>query len=271
MFNSSAPFFVILFNNIDSLMLIAARMVGISVLMPILSSRGFPARAKIGFIFFISMLIFSAKFDENLNVEYANSFIGFAMVILQEFMIGYVLGFSIYFLTSSIYFAGQLVDFQLGYSMVSIFDPISQMQLPVSGNIMSLMISALMIITGALNVFLDALFYSYDKVPIGMVDLTQFNTIMQILSNAMVFFFGFGLRVSIPIVGTILIIDIALGLLVKASPQMNVFVVGMPIKVLIGLILFYAIMPMMADVYDELFNYSIQMFYGIIDGFKLKQ
>ncbi len=271
MFNSSAPFFVILFNNIDSLMLIAARIVGISVLMPILSSRGFPNIGKIGFLFFISMLIFTAKFDENLNVEYANSFIGFAMVLIQEFMIGYILGFSVYFMTSSIYFAGQLLDFQLGFSMVSIFDPISQMQLPVSGNILSLMVSTLMIITGAVNVFLDALFYSYDKVPIGMVDLSQFNTIMQLLSNAMVFFFSFGLRVAIPIVGTILIIDIALGLLVKASPQMNVFVVGMPIKVLIGLFLFYAIMPIMVDVYEELFNYSIRLFYGIIDGFQLKQ
>ncbi len=271
MFNDSAPFLVILFNNIDSLLLIAARLIGLFVLMPIISSKGFPRVGKIGFIFYISMLIFTAKFDENLNVEYANSFIGFAIVIIQEFMIGYILGFSVYFLTSSIYFAGQLVDFQLGYSMVSIFDPISQMQLPISGNIMSLMVSSMMIITGALNVFLDAVFYSYDKIPIGMVDFTQFNTVMQILTNAMVFFFDFGLRISIPIVGTILIIDIALGLLVKASPQMNVFVVGMPIKVLIGLVLFYAIMPMMIDVYAELFNYSAQMFYGIIDGFKLKQ
>ncbi len=271
MFNESASFFVILFNNIDSLMLIAARLVGISVIMPILSSKGYPIIAKIGFIFYMSMLIFSAKFDENLNVEYANSFIGFALVIIQEFMIGYILGFSVYFLTSSIYFAGQIIDFQLGYSMVSIFDPVSQMQLPISGNIMSLMVSALMIITGALNVFLDAVFFSYDKLPIGMVDFTQFGTIMQLFTNATVFFFSFGLRVSMPILGTILVIDIALGLLVKASPQMNVFVVGMPIKVLIGLVLFYAIMPMMVDVYSELFNYSSQMFYGIINGFELKQ
>ncbi len=271
MFSDSAPFFVILFNNIDSLLLIAARLIGLIVIMPILSSKSFPIMAKIGFVLFISMLIFTSKFDENLNVEYANSFIGFAIVLLQEFMIGYILGFSVYFLTSSIYFAGQLVDFQLGFSMVSIFDPISQMQLPISGNIMSLMISTMMVITGALNVFLDAMFYSYDVLPIGMVDMTQFNTIMQIFTNAMTFFFSFGLRVSIPIVGTILVIDVALGLLVKASPQMNVFVVGMPIKVLIGMIMFYTIMPMMVDVYSELFGYSSQMFYGLLNAFELTQ
>ncbi len=269
MFNDSAPFFVILYNNIDSLLLIAGRLIGLSMLMPIISSKGWPRLGKMGFIFFISMLIFTSKFNENLNVEYANSFIGFGIVFFKEFMIGYILGFSVYMITSSIYFAGQLIDFQLGFSMVSIFDPVSQMQLPVSGNILSLMITSLMIISGALNVFLDAVFYSYDKIPIGTLDLFSSTSVMQILFNSMTFFFSFGLRVAMPLVGTILIVDIALGLLVKASPQMNVFVVGMPVKVLIGLVIFFVTLPMMIDVFNELFNYSSQMFYGIIDGFVL--
>ncbi len=269
MFNDSASFLVILFENIDSLMLIAARLFGVAVLMPIISSKGFPRLGKIGFIFFISMLIFTSKFNENLNVEYANSFIGFAIVIFKEFTIGYVLGFSVYMITSTVYFAGQLIDFQLGFSMVSIFDPISQMQLPVSGNILSLLVTSLMILSGALNVFLDAVFYSYDKIPIGHVTLISNDTVTQILVNAMSFFLGFGLRVSMPLVGTILVIDVALGLLVKASPQMNVFVVGLPVKVLIGLLIFYLTMPMMIGVFDELFNYTSQMMYGIIEGFEL--
>ncbi len=269
MFNDSAPFLVVLFNNIDSLMLIAARLIGVSILMPILSSRGFPRLGKVGFVFFIAMLIFSAKFNENLNVEYANSFIGFGMLIFKEFFVGYILGFSVYMITSAIYFAGQLIDYQLGFSMVSIFDPVSQMQLPVSGNILSLMITALMVLTGALNVFLDAVFYSYDKIPIGQADILSNNTVIQILSNAMTFFFSFGLRISMPLVGTILVVDVALGLLVKASPQMNVFVVGMPVKVLVGLVVFYLTMPIMIDVFNELFDYTSQMMYGIIEGFEL--
>ncbi len=269
MFNESAPFLVILFNNIDSLMLIMARLFGVAVLMPVLSSRGFPRMGKIGFLFFVAMLIFTAKFNQNLNVEYANSFIGFGMVIFKEFFVGYVLGFSVYMITSSIYFAGQLIDFQLGFSMVSIFDPVSQMQLPVSGNILSLMVTALMVLTGALDVFLDAVFYSYDKIPIGQVDILSNNTVVQILSNAMTFFFSFGLRIAMPLVGTILVVDVALGLLVKASPQMNVFVVGMPVKVLVGLVIFYLIMPMMIGIFGELFGYTSQMMYGIIEGFEL--
>lgn len=269
MFTDSAPFFVILFNNVDSLLLIAARLIGMAMLMPIISSKGFPTVGKIGFIFFISMLIYISKFNENLNVEYANSFVGFAIVIFKEFTVGYILGFSVYMMTSSIYFAGQLMDYQLGFSMVSVFDPISQMQLPITGNILSLVVSTLMILTGALNVFLDAVFYSYDKIPIGMVDLTVTNTFMQLLVNAMTFFFVFGLQVAMPLVGTILVIDVALGLLVKASPQMNVFVVGMPIKVLVGLVIFYLVMPMMIGLYQELFNYTSQLLYGIINNFQL--
>lgn len=269
MFNDSASFFIILFNNVDSLILIGARLIGLMILMPILSSKALPRLGKLGFMFFISILIFTSKFNENLNVEYANSFIGFAIVFFKEFMIGYILGFSVYMVTSSIYFAGQLIDFQLGFSMVSIFDPISQLQLPISGNILSLMITTLLLITGAFDVFLDAVFFSYDKVPIGTVDIFVNETIMQIISNTMVYFLEFGLRIGLPIVGTILVVDVALGLLVKASPQMNVFVVGMPIKVLIGLVMFYLVMPMMLDIFDELFNYSSHMFYGIINGFEV--
>lgn len=271
MFNDSAPIFVILFNNMDSLLIISARLIGMAVLMPIISSKSFPNIAKVGFIFYISILIYVSKFNENLNVEYANTFISFAIILFKEFTLGYILGFSVYMMTSTVYFAGQLIDYQLGFSMVSVFDPISQLQLPISGNILSMLISALMVLTGALNVFLDAVFYSYDKVPIGMVDLNVTNTFMQLLMNAMTFFFVFGLRVAMPLVGTILVIDVALGLLVKASPQMNVFVVGMPVKVIVGLLIFYMVMPMMIGLYDELFNYTAQLMYGIINNFQLVQ
>ncbi len=267
MFNDSASFFVILFNNIDSLMLIAARIVGLFVLMPVLSSRGFPRLGKMGFIFFISTLIFTARFNENLNIEYANSFIGFGVVIFKEFTLGYILGFSVYTVLSSVYFAGQLMDFQIGFSMVSIFDPISQIQLPVSGNIMSLAITAMLVVSGALHVFLDAMFYSYEVLPIGSVNIVINENIVKMLISTMSYFFIFCMKVAMPLVGTILIINVALGLLVKASPQMNVFVVGMPVKVIVGLIIFYLIMPMMTTVFDELFNHGIQLFYGIIENF----
>lgn len=269
MFNDSATFFVILFNNMDSLLLIAARIIGLFILMPILSSRNINRMSKVGLIFFTSLLIYVSKFDQNLGVEYANSFIGFGMLIAKEFMIGYILGFSVYMVVALIYFAGQLIDFQLGFSMVSVFDPISQVQLPVSGNLLSLMTNTLLILSGALYVFLDGIFYSYDKIPIGMVDIFNSGKVMQIIINTMTFFFSFGLRVAMPIVGTILVVDVALGLLVKASPQMNVFVVGMPIKVLVGLVMFYVAMPMMIGVFSEIFNYSSGMFYGIIEGFAI--
>ncbi len=267
MFDNSASFLIILYNNIDSLLLIAGRLVGLFMMMPILRTRGLPRLGKMGFVFFIAMLLFTSKFDENLNVQYANSFIGFTMVWLKEFMIGYLLGFSVYTVTSIVYFSGQLLDYQLGFSMVNVFDPMAQMQIPVTGNILSLVINALLVLSGGLHVLLDAVFYSYDRIPIGTAEIVVSDTLIQILLNAMAYFFLFGVKVAMPIVGTILTVDISLGLLVKASPQMNVFVVGMPIKVLVGCTIFMLVIPMMAGIYSELFIYVSEMIYGVIEAF----
>ncbi len=248
---SSSPFFVMLFNSMDVLLLIAMRLIGFSIQMPIISSRGVPRQVRIGFVFFTSMMIFFSGIV--VDVTPINSFAEYIAALVKEFTVGYLIGFSIYFIFTTFYMAGQLVDYQIGFSMVSVLDPTSNTQIPVTGNILYLGASAIFVISGAYHVVLDAIMESFTLLPIGTAQILGNENITTHLLELVYTFFELSMLIAIPVVGTVILIDISMGLLVKAVPQMNVFVVGAPIKLMVGLVVFMLILPNLSQIFDHIF------------------
>ncbi|MFV0519768.1 MAG: flagellar biosynthetic protein FliR [Lachnospirales bacterium] len=242
----------------DVLLLIAVRLFGFTLQMPVLSTRGIPRTAKVGFILFTSMIIFSSQIV--VDVEYVNSFFGFGAAIFKEFTVGYLLGFSIYFFFTTFYMAGQFIDYQIGFSMVSVMDPTTNIQIPVTGNVLYLGATAIFVVTGAFHVVLDAIMESYTLLPIGTANILSNENITVHLLDIVYSFFELSMLIAIPIVGTVILIDIAMGLLVKTVPQMNVFVVGAPIKLIVGLLLFSFILPNLDYVFDHIFDLMMDSF-----------
>ncbi len=255
---SSSPFFVMLFNSMDVLLLIAIRLVGFSMQMPVISNRGIPRTVKVGFVFFTSMMIFFSGIV--IDVPQINNFFEYAAAIFKEFTVGYIIGFSVYFFFTTFYMAGQLVDYQIGFSMVSVLDPTSNMQIPVTGNILYLGASAIFVVTGAYHVVLDAILESYTLLPIGTANILGNERVTAHLLELVYNFFELSMLIAIPVVGTVILVDIAMGLLVKAVPQMNVFVVGAPIKLLVGLVVFTLVLPNLTQVFDHLFTLIMNTF-----------
>lgn len=240
------------YSNLDIFLVIIARFLGIFVIIPIISGVNIPTISKIGLSLSLSYIVlFSGRINE---IYYIDSIAGYVVLIAKEFLVGFTIGYAIYLTISLMYFAGQLVDYQIGFSMVSVLDPTTQIQVPIVGNLFYLIMGMFLIQTGGLHSFISAAFYSYDVLPIGAGSLIQNNEIISFMLQLITNYFIIAMQVSLPIVGSILIIDIALGLLVKAVPQMNIFVVGMPLKLFIGLIILYLIMPIFSYVYDILFD-----------------
>lgn len=250
--------------NIDIFLILLMRFLGFFMMMPVFSGRNVPAVTRIALcagcalVVYISGTVSSVQYDPNI--------FGYAMLMVSEIVVGLIMAFVIYMFLSVFYFVGQLVDFQIGFSMVSVFDPVSQIQVPITGNLYYLVISYVFVFSGALQQVLKTVFYSYTLVPPGKAFLLGNAALPEYALKMMVTYFVLGVKISLPVMATILLVDVALGLLVKAAPQMNIYVVGLPIKLLVGLIVMIAIMPLYASVFNFMFEEMLTYLYDIIKG-----
>lgn len=242
-----------IFNNADIFVLILARIIGLIIIIPVIGGSTVPTIIKIGFAMGISGIIYTSGNITEI-VLYNDNIIGYAMLILKEFSIGLIIGFIVFIVFNTIYLTGHLTDQQIGYAMSNVFDPMSNTQVPITGNLYYFSLCALFILNKGHYMVINALFYSYKALPIGKALIIQNGNLLKIMMSAMVQFFAVGTLIALPIIGIILIMDVSLGVLVKTVPKMNVFVVGMPLKVLAGLIGIWIIMPAFSDVYVKLFT-----------------
>ncbi|GHU57219.1 flagellar biosynthetic protein FliR [Clostridia bacterium] len=175
-------------------------------------------------------------------------------LMMNEFFVGVVIGFSVYVVMTVFFFVGHIIDTQIGLAMMSVMDPLTQINVPITGNLLYLIILLLMTQTGGFHALVAAFIESFDIIPLGQSYIIQNEGLMNMMIDSIVDFFTIGVQIGMPVLGTILVLDVALGLLVKASPQMNIFSVGMPVKLIVGLLILLALTPMYSQVYDAAFN-----------------
>jgi len=251
----SASTLIDFYGQIDIFLVIFVRFFAFMVVVPIFSGQNIPVMLKLMISLAVSAIVMSS--GTVAAAAYGDTLIGYAILILTEFLNGFIIGFVVYFMFSVFYLIGQLVDYQLGFSMVSVFDPISQIQVPITGNLFYLTVMMFFVIGGGLNYFIKLVFDSYAIIPLGHGNFTDPNLIGYMIT-IMTRYFELGVIIALPVIGTIVIIDIALGLLIKAVPQMNIFVVGMPVKVFIGLIVLSFILPSLLESYRVVLESAAQ-------------
>ncbi len=244
--SSNAAALVEIFSNADMFILVFVRIFGTIVITPIIGGRQIPSMAKIGFALALTgIVLYSGNITE---VEYVDSVLGYGALIFKEFIIGLTIGYVVYLVLNISYLAGHFTDQQIGFSMVSVFDPITQEQVPITGNLYYFALCVLMIVTNGHHLIIKSLFYSYKAIPLGAGKIFQNGELVSVLMGLAVDFFAIGFSVALPVIAVILISDLVLGVLTKTVPQINVFVVGMPAKVFIGLIVIMIVSPMLRGV-----------------------
>ncbi len=241
-----------IFNNTDLYMLIFVRIIGFLIFMPVIGGNNGIAMVKIGLAMAISAIIFTS--GNVTEVVYVNSIMGYFMLILKEFFVGFIISYIVFFVFNSVYFTGHMIDQQIGYAMSNVFDPMTNTQVPITGNLYYFCLCVLFILNRGPHMVISAIFYSYESLPIGEAYILNNSGLFYGIINIMVEFFKIGFLFALPIIGVILVMDVALGVLVRAVPKMNVFVVGMPLKVIVGLISLWIVVPVFSEMYYRIYN-----------------
>ncbi len=226
-------------NNIELFLLIFVRMTGLFVTAPIFGRRNIPVYFKIGFAFTTALLM--ANVVPVGQVLDTGNFMIYALYIIKEFVVGVVIGFVAYAVFTSIYIAGQIIDMQIGFGMVNVLDPLSNIQVPVTANLYYMTAMIIFLVTNGHHMLIKALYQSFSIVPLGsaVIGPGMVDNIVIVFKNM----FSVGFKIAAPIVAAVIITDVVLGIISKTIPQMNVFVLGMPLKVFLGLIIVLLTIP----------------------------
>jgi len=246
----------------DIFLLVFIRIISFLMIVPFFSGKNIPRQTKIIFAFFLSISAFW-NVDSTRNIL-STSLIQYSFIIFKEFLIGWILGFLVYIIFSVFYLAGQLIDFQIGFSMVSVFDPLSQIQVPITGNLYYLISIVILVILDAHHYLIKALVYSFNLLPIGetYINISIYQQFIDVITEI----FILSIKIASPIIATIFIINIALGILVRVVPQMNMFVVGVPIKIVVGILVLIVFNPVLSNVIDYVINLMNELIFNLIRG-----
>ncbi|TWT28437.1 flagellar biosynthetic protein FliR [Planomicrobium sp. CPCC 101110] len=236
-------------------LLIFVRFTSFFIMAPIFSIKGVPSQFKIGlgvFIAFIAFTTISAEEPISLDTFYI-------LLILKELAIGLSLGFTAALVLYTIQIAGAFIDFQMGFSIASVMDPQTGSQVPIIGHFKYMLATLFLLTVNGHHLMLDGIMHSIQVFPVetiafavGIEDVAQF--IMQLFIEM----FLIALQIALPIVGALFLVDIALGILAKTVPQLNIFAVGLPLKIFVGFILLLVSMPIFFFLVQVLFERLIE-------------
>lgn len=229
------------------LSLIIMRISGMILFNPILGRRNIPNIVRGGMVLVLSFVIFMATPE---TVQEPKIVTEYAILLLKELMIGYVLGFVVNLFSYVIIFAGEFIDLQMGLSMAKIFDASSNTSLSITATYYNIMFMLLFFIGHGHILLLDIILQSGEVVPYGSVFINPGlpSAIVEIFIKCSIFALSF----TMPIFAATLIAEIAIGVLMKTIPQINVFVVNIQVKVLLGLIMIIIMYSPMSEFLQRL-------------------
>ena len=234
--------------------LILIRVSGLFLLSPVWGRANIPNQLKIGLSVVLTIILINFYPP---GEPLANSLLGYALLCVGELLIGLTMGFVTTVFFGLVFTAGQIIDMQTGFGMVQVYDVQQNIQIPIVGNLLNLMILLCFFVSGGHMKLIEILFYTFQRLPIGQITLDA--RLPAIMLEGFTRAFVLAIQVAMPIIASGLLAEISLGVIVRTAPQMNVFVVGIPIKIIIGLVMLALIIPMFihmtGPIYEEMFDF----------------
>ncbi len=201
------------------------------MIIPIFFPKGTPPAVKVGFCVIFTFLILPGVNYENVSLITSNT--SLIIFSIDEVITGLALGYITKFCFFSAQMAGQLMDFQVGFSMMSLFDPISNENVTLLGRLLYWVSMVMFFVVDGHHMLIRAIIDSFNVINLGKFILSQASAMMMVKIFSE--FFTLAFKIAVPIILIVIITDLALGLISRTVPQLNVMILGMPIKILVGL------------------------------------
>jgi len=233
--------------NFTVLLLIIMRLSGCILLNPIFGRKSIPVIYRIGLVLFISYFVYKAIPMQTIQISTLPTLM---IALVKEFVMGYFFGFIIQLFVSVVMIAGEVIDMQMGVSMSKVYDPQSNVSMAMSASFLNIMF---MLIFFAINGHLTLIrifIFSFGVIPLG--DMTFQPELFRQMVGMLTYILIYAVKLAMPILAAELITEIGVGIIMKAVPQINVFVVNLQLKVLLGFVVMLVLAPPFASFLERI-------------------
>lgn len=249
--------------DLEYFLLILTRVSCFIFIAPFFSMKNTPNNVKIALSFFTSLLLYQTITPAPV-VEY-ETVLEYAIIIIKEALAGLLLGFGATACSSIVNFAGAVADMETGLSMVTLMDPTTRESTSITGAIYQYALMLMLLATGMYRFLLGALAESFTLIPVNGAIFrgeSLMNTMVKFLSDYVVI----GFRIVLPVFCVMLLLNAVLGILAKVAPQMNMFAVGIQLKVLVGLSVLFFTASLLPKAADMIFIEMREMIVAFVEG-----
>jgi flagellar biosynthetic protein FliR len=240
--------------ELETFFLILVRITSFIYIAPFFGQANTPQRIKLGFALFLSFLVYMVlpkqTFDYSTTLEYA-------VLILKEAVTGSLIAFGAFLCMNIVQFAGHIVDMEIGLTMATTFDPSTNSQVTISGQLYQNLFMMLFIVSGMHWYFISALTDSFTAIPLDgiHVRVQLLDTFIECISN----YFIIGFRIALPVFASSLMANILLGIMTKVAPQIHMFSIGMQLKIIAGLAIMFMTITALPNIASYLFEQMKEM------------
>lgn len=229
--------------------LVLVRVSGIIATAPVFGSSNIPPQIKVVLSLMLALILY--PFIPLITV-YPDRPDHYIMLIASEMLIGLVLGIIARFLFAAVEFAGTVIGFQMGLGMAMVFDPQSQEQISIVGKFENITATLIFLAMDGHLIVLQALVRSYSVLPPGGASISR--PLVENLTELSASVFVIGLQIGAPLIVALFLANAIVGLLARSVPQIQVFVVGFPLTLMLGFLFLFFGMPFFAQAVHQMFE-----------------
>ncbi|GIO26166.1 flagellar biosynthetic protein FliR [Ornithinibacillus bavariensis] len=249
-------------NNFPIFLLILVRVLGFFVTMPLFSYRSISLPFRIGISFFLAFIMFYTVDATGITINEMYFFL-----LLKEILVGVLIGLIGYIILSAVQVAGGFIDFQMGFAIANVMDPQTGAQSPITGQYFYIIALLFLLSVDGHHLLIDGIVNSYQYIPIDSYIPFHDGNLVEFVIQAFNTMFLIAFQISIPIVGCLFLVDIALGIVSRTVPQLNVFVVGLPLKILVSFIALLVFISLYVVLVKNLFHIMFDTIRGLMQLF----
>ncbi len=228
-------------NNFQTFMMIFARIMGLFSLAPIYSSEAVTFQIRVIIAFLLSMILFPVT--ANYLHAVPTGMGEYALIIASEALIGVLIGFIISIIFAGFQMAGEYFSVQMGFGYTEVLDPVSQTSLPVISTLKNLFGMLVFLTVGAHRTMLESVAFSFQKIQLLTFTREVNIGLLKAFEYAIGAMFLVAFKISLPVLGILILVTIAEAIMGKAAPQMNIMQLSFPAKIFVGLMVLIIIIP----------------------------
>lgn len=247
--------------TLEAFLLVFVRVACFISIAPIFGHNSLNARMKISIAFFVSLILYQVV---NVSLPEYTNVLGYTTLVLEEALVGLLLGFVAGLSMKALAIAGEFIDREIGFSMATTFDP-NQGMVTITGELYDKIVCLVIVISNLHYYILSAAAQSFELVPIGSVVLNPgliYTSLIQFIGQM----FIIGFRIAMPVFLGATMLNVILGVLAKSSPQMNMFAIGMQLKVFVGLFLLAVCIMFIPNIANYIMERMRDMIQTILGG-----